>query len=890
MRKLILLSLIFVFLQNISAQTRGTVKWEFDTGGNVRNSPVIGSDGTIYIGSDKLYAFNPDGSTKWDIDIDNGTDPPVIGADGTIYIAGSAINPDGTKEWEFEYGGIPSAIGTDGTIYTYSNKFHAINPDGTLKWKFEAGYEKFGRSVIGADGIIYVWSGFCYWGCYGSLLAVNPDGTGKWEFEIGEEGVPSPAIGSDGTVYFGLRDSLLYAINPDGTKKWTFQTGGSSSSPAIGPDGTIYIGSNDSTFYAVKPDGTKKWAFEIGSSSSSPAIGSDGTIYLGSNDSTFYAVNPDGTEKWSFETGGSIKSSPAIGPDGTVYFGSADGKLYALYTESTGLADSPWPKFRKNYQNQAGNYNQNCPRAKAADIFISIKNGGLVKLDGSLSYDPDGEPMSYLWRITEKPEGSPIVLSDSTSAVINVNIPNGFRGTYSFSLRVADNDDGTSWAAIQVSTEKKWSLKTNSSLTYSPVIGPDGTIYLEGMVIGEDHTSHWYRHFAISPDGKLEWEIDGQGPLVIGSDGVVYVGRQNSLCALKPDGTQKWVFQTNGYVLSPAIGSDGTIYIGSNDSIFYAINPDGTEKWQFYADCGARASIVGSDGTVYFGSEKGLFAINSDGTKKWQSQIRTYVYLPPAIDSDGTIFVITSDSLFYAISPNGLTKWEFRTKGHFRTSPVIGTDGTIYICSSDSVFYALNPDGTVKWESEHDINYPTIGANGIIYGNSSYKLYAINPDGSIKWDYNHGSWRSSLAIDSDGTIYTGSGDGKLHAVYSNSNGLANSPWPKYMHDNRNTGNAQTPLPVKEDKTEIPKRYALYPMYPNPFNPVTHIKFSLPKAGRAKIYVYNILGQKVVRLLDAKKIAGIYEVIWNASHFSSGMYFICFESGSFVKVRKCLLIK
>jgi len=248
--------------------------------------------------------------------------------------------------------------------------------------------------------------------------------------------------------------------------------------------------------------------------------------------------------------------------------------------------------------------------------------------------------------------------------------------------------------------------------------------------------------------------------------------------------------------------------------------------------------------------------------------------------------------LFYAINQNGLTNWEFKSKGHFLTPPVIDTDGIIYIGSSDTVFYALNPDGTVKWESEYDINYPTIGANGTIYGNSFNKLYAFNPDGSIKWNFSHGSWRSSLAIDSDGTIYTGSDDGKLYAVYSDSKGLADSPWPKFMHDNRNTGYFNTPVTSlnTDQKIDIPKQYALYQNYPNPFNPLTKIKFSLPKPGKVRITVYNILGQNVEKLLDTKQTAGTHDITWDASKMSSGMYFIRLESQDFIKVRKCLLIK
>ena len=69
-----------------------------------------------------------------------------------------------------------------------------------------------------------------------------------------------------------------------------------------------------------------------------------------------YAINPNGSLKWKYKTDDRIySSSPAIGSDGTIYVGSGI-YLYAIQGESGGLADTPWPKFRKNNRN-TGNYN-----------------------------------------------------------------------------------------------------------------------------------------------------------------------------------------------------------------------------------------------------------------------------------------------------------------------------------------------------------------------------------------------------------------------------------------------------------------------------------------------------------------------------------------------------
>jgi hypothetical protein len=79
-------------------------------------------------------------------------------------------------------------------------------------------------------------------------------------------------------------------------------------------------------------------------------------------------------------------------------------------------------------------------------------------------------------------------------------------------------------------------------------------------------------------------------------------------------------------------------------------------------------------------------------------------------------------------------------------------------------------------------------------------------------------------------------------------------------------------------------------YPNPFNPSTKIKFTLPKAEKVKIAVYNTIGQKIETLLNQSMKAGFYEVEFNAVYLSSGVYFYRIEAGEFQYVKKMVLIK
>jgi outer membrane protein assembly factor BamB len=380
-----------------TSKNNGRLKWRYQTGDEIRSSPAIASDGTIYVGSDDkyFYAINPNGTIKWEFETgDEIRSSPAIASDGTIYVGSNdhylyAINPNGTIKWEFETGNdvrSSPAIASDGTIYvgSYDHYLYAINPDGTLKWRYKTGFYYINSSpAIASDGTIYV-------GSFKYLYAVNSNGTLKWKYEAGLYVNSSPAIASDGTIYVGSDDFYLYAVNSDGTLKWKYETGSYiDSSPAIASDGTIYVGSSK-YLYAIYPgDGTLKWRYEAGLYlDSSPAIASDGTIYVGrwsyGYDNYLYAVNPNGTLKWKYGTGNEIHSSPAIGSDGTIYIGSYDNYLYAIrdftITASAGDGGSITPSgdVVVNYgANQAFTITPN-PHYHIEDVLVDGSSVGAV--------------------------------------------------------------------------------------------------------------------------------------------------------------------------------------------------------------------------------------------------------------------------------------------------------------------------------------------------------------------------------------------------------------------------------------------------------------------------------------------------------------------------------
>ena len=90
-------------------------------------------------------------------------------------------------------------------------------------------------------------------------------------------------------------------------------------------------------------------------------------------------------------------------------------------------------------------------------------------------------------------------------------------------------------------------------------------------------------------------------------------------------------------------------------------------------------------------------------------------------------------------------------------------------------------------------------------------------------------------------------------------------------------------------------FTLYQNYPNPFNPSTKIRFAIPPAGNGrdhfvKVIIYDIIGREVTTLVNEQLQPGSYEADWDASQFSSGVYYYKLISGEYSETKKMVLLK
>ena len=92
------------------------------------------------------------------------------------------------------------------------------------------------------------------------------------------------------------------------------------------------------------------------------------------------------------------------------------------------------------------------------------------------------------------------------------------------------------------------------------------------------------------------------------------------------------------------------------------------------------------------------------------------------------------------------------------------------------------------------------------------------------------------------------------------------------------------------QNDLPQRTELYQNWPNPFNPVTTISYSLPERSGVSLVVYNTLGQAVARLVDETEDPGSHSARFDGTRLSSGVYFYRLQAGSFVAVRRAVLLR
>jgi hypothetical protein len=120
-------------------------------------------------------------------------------------------------------------------------------------------------------------------------------------------------------------------------------------------------------------------------------------------------------------------------------------------------------------------------------------------------------------------------------------------------------------------------------------------------------------------------------------------------------------------------------------------------------------------------------------------------------------------------------------------------------------------------------------------------------------------------------------------------------WQGYQLIPRSKEDLPTATLVDGQDANLPTVFALYQNYPNPFNPTTTIRYDLPKACHVHLVVYNVLGQRVITIVDRKELAGRKMIQWDGKNeyglrVATGTYIMRLEAGDFIKTKKMSFVK
>jgi hypothetical protein len=388
----------------------------------------------------------------------------------------------------------------------------------------------------------------------------------------------------------------------------------------------------------------------------------------------------------------------------------------------------------------------------------------------------------------------------------------------------------------------------------------------------------------------------------------------------------------NGAVVA-WIGIDGEIYAQKIDIY-------GTIKWNeggvLIDSSGGEPQIVVDDAggaiITWFDydhtqpiTSTNIFAqrVNVDGQILWTVSDTIcnapYYQQHPCLTADGNGGAIISwidsrtqndTAYIYAqkVSATGVAAWDINgirisdIKSYFRSYITADNEGGAIITwlgtgyNGEVHVQRINGDGTREWPVDVRLTFgtnPSIpkiiedGFGGAFVSwttPNQLHLQHLNPEGIASFgvegkivSIGHGEDFQSMCTDGNGSVMFSWQD--MRSIYTTD---------IYAHKITVPGLVTE---VSDNKMiDIPSEFSISQNYPNPLNPSTIIRYSIPKSSQVSLKIFNALGEEIETLINEEKSVGTYELNWNAANLPSGVYFYRLQAGSFIQTRKMILLK
>jgi len=463
-----------------------------------------------------------------------------------------------------------------------------------------------------------------------------------------------------------------------------------------------------------------------------------------------------------------------------------------------------------------------------------------------------------------------------------------------------------------------------------------------------------YSGFENSIDAPSDMLIDESGNIIVTGTGPSTTSGFYAYITIKYDdkGNEQWIAEYKGgdgdnQPKAMALDVSGNIFVtglsdgddvSGRDFATVKYNPQGTEEWcaryngaanrhdygtAITVDGYGDVCVTGVSQETYSSQDITTIKYSTSGEKQWIARYadpeeRDCKPIKIAIDKAGSIYVAgtvsesynSSDFILIKYTNKGQLLWVKTFDGLYQSHDeivgmLVDANGNVYVAGNSegnddettasyhhAVIIKYAPTGAQEWIRSFEVDGSFSGIEAIasdhvgniyIAGQTQGNLSPRNYDSfTIKYDVNGEEyWRmryegpsrsddfaKALTVDASGNIYV--------AGNSGASGWSIFTIIKYELELRE--------PIK------PQFFSLYQNYPNPFNSSTTIRYALPEPCFVSLEIYNVLGEKVVALIDEPRPPGDYSVLWRPEKRASGVYICRMQAGNFIESKRILLLR
>ncbi len=331
----------------------------------------------------------------------------------------------------------------------------------------------------------------------------------------------------------------------------------------------------------------------------------------------------------------------------------------------------------------------------------------------------------------------------------------------------------------------------------------------------------------------------------------------------------------NQYVISFAVNGNN-IFAGTDGIGVYLSTNNGTIWTQAGLNSRSVPSLAVNGINIFAGTDYGVYLSTNNGTNWTLTSLQFTIGWSLAV-SGSNIFAGTQNNGVYLSTNNG-TNWTQTSLNNQNVYSLAVNGNNIFAGTGypgNGLYLSTNNGTTWTQTSLNNVSAFSLAVNGnnIFAGIYLYNIY----DGVMVSNDNGGNW-----------IQRNEGFPKNTSVYAFC--ILNN----YIFGG--TGNCVYRRPLNEligiqpISNEVPNQFSLSQNYPNPFNPSTVISFQLAVNSFASLKVYDLLGREVATLVNEKLQPGTYEVDWDGTNYSSGLYYYKLVAAGFTETKKMVLIK